>query len=432
MMNLKNITLKNTEVILDENKIVFHQDTSFLFKRYFRENLFINYDFDLNEVPISILNISFVANIYPICWFLGATLKVETLDKNFFYSIEKVKQEFAKFYPEILFRNSKLIVENLEEIDYSSSNKAMLFSGGVDALYTYSGLDSKDVNLIIIHGADIEIQNVEQWEKIKNSTKSLELTKSNPYHFIRSNVRRFYRSKIEKLIFNNNQDWWTLIQHGLSLTSLIAPIAFKNKIGQIYIGSTLDSEKNNIPWGSSYIDNYISWGSSQVIHHGQDANRFNKMRKLCDYFQSKSIVTPFRVCYHNKNTKLNCSKCTKCYRAIITLIVLGKDPRSYGFEIETIHGSVEKFYDNILIYIKKNVFNQAVYFFWLEIAEEMNNENNYPFVFSNEIVELEKYLELKMLLNELKLDRSSLKSQFLEEFGLIRRRYFETINKLIR
>ena len=299
----KNITLKNTEVIVEESKVVFHQETSFLIKPYFRENLFINYDIDLSEVPVSILNIPFVANIYPMCWFLGATLKVKSLDKNFFESIEKVKQEFAKFYPEILFRNSKLIVEQLEETNHVSNNKAMLFSGGVDALYTYSRLDNQDVKLITIHGADIEIQNVSQWEKIKSITKSLELTKSNPYFFIKSNVRRFYRSKTEKLIFNNNQDWWTLIQHGLSLTSLIAPIAYKNNIGEIYIGSTLDTSKDFLPWGSSYIDNYIAWASTQVIHHGQEANRFTKMRLLCDYFQEKKIPTPFRVCYYNKNTK---------------------------------------------------------------------------------------------------------------------------------
>ena len=425
----KNITLKNTEVIVEESKVVFHQETSFLIKPYFRENLFINYDIDLSEVPVSILNIPFVANIYPMCWFLGATLKVKSLDKNFFESIEKVKQEFAKFYPEILFRNSKLIVEQLEETHYAPKNKAMLFSGGVDALYTYSRLDNQDVKLITIHGADIEIQNVAQWEKIKNSTKSLELTKSNPYFFIKSNVRRFYRSKTEKLIFNNNQDWWTLIQHGLSLTSLIAPIAYKNNIGEIYIGSTLDTSKDFLPWGSSYIDNYIAWASTQVIHHGQEANRFTKMRLLCDYFQEKKIPTPFRVCYYNKNTKLNCSKCTKCYRAIITLIVLGKDPRSYGFEIETIHGSIEKFYENILIYIRKNVFNQAVYFYWLEIVEEMNAVSNTPFIFSEEVLEIKKYNELKSLLNELKLDKRTRKSQFVEKMGTFRKYWYKSLNK---
>ncbi len=60
----KNIVLKNTEVILDDSKVVFHQETSFLIKPYFREDLFINYDIDLSEVPISILNIPFVVNIY--------------------------------------------------------------------------------------------------------------------------------------------------------------------------------------------------------------------------------------------------------------------------------------------------------------------------------------------------------------------------------
>lgn len=428
----KNIVLKNTEVILDENKVVFHQETSFLIKPYFRENLFINYDIDLSEVPISILNIPFVANIYPLCWFLGATLKVKTLDKNFFESIEKVKQEFAKFYPEILFRNSKLIVEQLDEIQYTPKNKAMLFSGGVDALYTYSRLDNKDVQLITMHGADIDIQNVAQWEKIKNITKSLELTKNNPNYFIKSNVRRFYRSKVEKLIYNNNQDWWTLIQHGLSLTSLIAPVAYKNGIGEVFIGSTLDAKNELFPWGSSYIDNYITWASTQVIHHGQESNRFNKMKILCDYFDEINLPTPFRVCYHNQNTKLNCSMCAKCYRAIVTLIVLGKDPREYGFEIETMHGSVEKFYDNLLIFIKGNVFNQAVYFYWLEIVEEMNEKNNIPFIFSDEVLEIKKYHKLKELLNKLKIDKSNKKKDFKEKIGVLRTKYYNTLNKYLK
>lgn len=425
----KNIILSNTEVNSSENKIVYIQETSFRLKRYFREDFFIYYDEDLTQVPESILNIAYVANIYPICWFLGATLKVKSLDKNFYHSIEKVKSEFAKFYPEILYRNSSLIVEDIQNIEYSSSNKAMLFSGGVDALYTYSKLNNDNVHLITIHGADIEIHNVAQWEKIKDITRSLELTKNNPNNFIKSNVRRFYRSKVEKLIYDNNQDWWTLIQHGLSLTSLIAPIAYKKGIGELYIGSTLDASKDFLTWGSSYIDNYIAWASTKVIHDGQEANRFDKMRLLCNYFDEKNIPTPFRVCYHNKNTKLNCSMCTKCYRAIVTLIVLGKDPKAYGFEIETIHDTVEKFYDNIIIYIRENVFNQAVYFFWLEIVEEMNKNNNTPFIFADEVLEIKKYNELKRLLDKLKIDKKTKKTKFVEQFGIIRKQWYKFLNK---
>lgn len=425
----KKIILSRTDVNLSENKIVFFQETDSYLKRYFRENLFIHYDIDLTTVPESILNIPFVANVYPICWFLGATLKVKTLDKNFFLSIEKVKQEFAKFYPEILSKKSRLIVENLETIEYSNHNEAMLFSGGVDALYTYSKLNTTDIQLVTIHGADIEIQNLAQWEKIKSVTKSLVLTQNNPNYFIRSNVRRFYKSKVEKLIYNNTQDWWTLIQHGLALTAFLSPIAYKNNIGKVYIGSTFEFSRNNMTWGSSYIDNFIAWGSTNIVHHGQDANRLEKMKFLCDYFERINIPTPFRVCYHHLNTKLNCSKCAKCYRAILTLIILGKDPRMYGFEVDIDNNSVEKFYDNLMQFIKKNVFNQAVYFYWLEIVDEMNMSNTPPFIFLDEILEMKKIDELNVLLKNLKIKKKTWKAICKEKTGTLRNKWYKMLNE---
>mgnify|MGYP006180266213 CR=1 FL=1 len=81
------------------------------------------------------------------------------------------------------------------------------------------------------------------------------------------------------------------------------------------------------------------------------------MKFLSDYFEKVNIQTPFRVCYHHLNNKLNCSVCTKCYRAIITLIILGKDPRKYGFDVINENHSIDIFYDNLMNFIKKNVFN---------------------------------------------------------------------------
>ncbi|MCK6608011.1 MAG: hypothetical protein L6Q46_06860 [Flavobacterium sp.] len=406
----KNIILTKTIRNLNENKVVYFQETEVKFQPYFNENLFVQYDFDLSDIPDSILNIPFVANLYPICWFLGATLKVKTLDENFYLSIEKIKQEFAKFYPEIITKKSQLLVENFETISYNTNQSAMLFSGGVDALYTYSRLDSDKIQLVTIHGADIEIDNTSQWQKIQEVNRMLPLTIDNPKLFLRSNVRDFYTFKVEKLIYNNTQDWWTLLQHGLSLTSLLAPITYKDGIEKVYIGSTLDSTKETMPWGSSYIDNFIAWGNTNVIHHGQEANRFDKMRLLCDYFEEKKIPTPFRVCYHHLNTKLNCSHCTKCYRAIITLIVLGKDPREFGFEIPSKDNSVAIFYDKLIEVIEKQVFNQAVYFYWLEIYNEMVKKETKPFVFFDVTLETAKLEAIKNLLTHLQTKPKSWKT----------------------
>ena len=425
----KNIILKKTDINTSENKIVYFQETDRSLKPYFNENLFVQYDIDLNNIPESILNISYVANVYPICWFLGATLKVKTLDKNFFLSIEKVKHEFAKYYPEILTKKSQLLVENFEAITYNSNQSAMLFSGGVDALYTYSRLDSDEIQLITIHGADIEIDNTSQWEKIQEVNRKLPLTLKNTKHFLRSNVRDFYAFKVEKLIYNNTQDWWTLLQHGLSLTSLLAPIAYKNEIGKVYIGSTLDTSKETMPWGSSYIDNFIAWGNTNVIHHGQEANRFHKMRLLCDYFEEKRIPTPFRVCYHHLNTKLNCSQCTKCYRAIVSLIVLGKDPREFGFEIPSKDNSVEIFYDKLIEVIQKQVFNQAVYFYWIEIYDEMIKKETKPFIFHDTILETSKLEAIKKLLTQLQTKPKSWKTTRRDIKSNIRTSWFRLRNR---
>jgi hypothetical protein len=130
------------------------------------------------------------------------------------------------------------------------------------------------------------------------------------------------------------------------------------------------------------------------------------------------------------NTKLNCSICAKCYRAIITLIILGKDPRKYGFEIEITTNSVELFYDNLAIFIQKNVFNQSVYFYWLEILDEMNKNNNSPFIFFNEAIEIKKINELNDLLQKLKFKKKTWKTSIKENLNSYRKKWFQTINKL--
>ena len=183
-------------------------------------------------------------------------------------------------------------------------------------------------------------------------------------------------------------------------------------------------------WGSSYIDNLIAFGSTEVIHHGQDANRLEKMRYLTNYFEKVNLPTPFRVCYHQSNTKLNCSVCAKCYRAILTLILLGKDPRVYGFTMEMSSNSMEQYYDNLAEYIQKVVFRQSVYYYWLEIYEEMNTTNQAPFIFFNKVIETQKINELKSLLQQLKFKKKRWNNLIMEKLDHHRTKWFEILHSI--
>ena len=196
--------------------------------KYFnsKESFYCHYDIDVSEISESIAIIPFLANIAPIAWFAGFSIELNEVDKDFIEALEIIKNEFSNDYPNIDFSCSKIQAKKLVKNNYVATESAMLFSGGVDAYATYFRHYKENPDLITVHGADVEIEDVKQWNRVVQLNENEELLKKNIKHYIKSNLRDFYSHKVDLLL--PDLGWWGKVQHGLALNGLIAPISVVN------------------------------------------------------------------------------------------------------------------------------------------------------------------------------------------------------------
>lgn len=346
--------------------------------KYFndKEPFYVQYQEAITSVPESLAVIPFLANVMPIAWFVGFDVVVNELDETFYQSLQNLKAEFSKYYPQIMSNNNNNLILNKVIGNSSKSTKvknAMLFSAGVDAYTTYLRHFEEELDLITIHGADIKTSDFQQWNDLMMYMDTNEIIAQNRKHYIKSNIRDFITFEVDKLV---DYGWWGKIQHGLALTTLSAPIAFLHSFKIIYIASTRSIQQEFSPWGSMpQTDNLIKWGDSSISHDGYELSRFMKVKtilNISNYFLEKPQI---RVCYNEHKNTLNCNTCEKCCRTIFSILLKGKDPNKYGFIAD---GS---FYDLVVAKIKNGFSTHGTRMYWEEM---LSNYNEHEFFFFNQ------------------------------------------------
>ncbi|WP_159090803.1 hypothetical protein [Aquimarina aquimarini] len=335
------------------------------------------YDIDVSTVPISIAVIPFLSNMLPISWFSDFTIKVNELDEDFYQAMQQVKIEFQKQFPEYELKG-ELIVNTLVKNTIKGDKSAMLFSGGVDAYATYIRVFDKTPDLVTIHGADIEIEDHSQWKDFTDFVESETLLEKNKKVFIETNVRKFYTYQVELLL--KDIGWWGKVQHGLSLIGSLAPVSYIYSYTSVYIASSY-TEQINIAWGSTpEIDEKISWGSVRVFHDGYDLQRQDKVDLITAFARKTATAFKLRVCYSENREEFNCSRCEKCYRTILGIILNGNDPNHFGFEVD------KRVYSNMFETLHIGSASRGLQYFWWELMEKAKKSKDI-FIFDDEKIE---------------------------------------------
>lgn len=388
-MNLKILSIR----IIDGKKIEYNYSIDDGIKKYFNLNdpFYVEYDVDISNVPESILVIPFLANIAPIAWFAGFDIIADVVDETFYTSLHTIKNVFLENYPSIKNLTSNLKAKKLERKSYTNNSIALLFSGGVDAYTTYLRHYSKKPDLITIHGADVELKDELQWNRVIEINRSETLLDDNRKLYLKSNLRTFYNHNVDLLL--PELGWWGKIQHGLALNGIIAPLSIVRYYSYVYIASSY-TDNVSIKWGSApEIDNNIAWGSTKVVHDGYEMKRQEKVDYIINTTHKLNKTINLRVCYSTSNTSINCCKCEKCYRTIIGIILANENPNKYGFAV------TENVYDKILTMFSKGFSSQGMQYFWWEILQKIETENAF-FVFKDEEIELNKMNGIKLLIKK--------------------------------
>jgi len=377
MLKIKGLKYSNSG-----KKITYNYNYSKAISKYFnsKEPFFVSYDVDVREVPESIAIIPFLANLAPISWFAGFNIHIEKLDKVFYESICDIKREYEKYYPEIKKIDSEIVVGKIEHNKMLGNRSAMLFSGGVDAYSSLFRHYDSYPDLITVHGPDIDLADSTQWNRVVESNKKQQFLKNYDNLYIKSNLRLFYTYKVNYLL--KNAEWWSKIQYGLGLTSLLAPLSFLKNYNKIYIASTRSKFMKFLPWGSMpETDNKIAWSGLSVIHDGFDLSRQDKLEIIIKMYNKFNLYgDAIRVCYSELNKSINCSKCEKCVRTSFGIMLLGGNPCDFGFDVD------ESIYNEIKKITSKEFGTSGVLNYWTELLN-LSKQKEDIFIFKNKNLE---------------------------------------------
>lgn len=328
-----------TQIVKNEKKIEIYFQTTKALNKYFNTNVF-TYEssiYDLSLIPDSILVIPFVANVIPIIWITNSELRVPSLDETFFHSLNDIKKGYQNMYPKISFRG-KLSIELIQNNLYKPKGKIVLFSGGIDAICTTLRHINENIELLTLWGsADYPTNNPEIWNIHLNDLKEFANKMHLNISYIKTNFTEFipcgYRI-LDQLLKPSTLHWWHDIQHGIGILGHVAPIAFLKQLETVYIASSYDIERQPYTCASDpSIDNFVKYGSTQVIHDGYELNRQDKISYIVQKTKELSLDINVHVCLH-QNLRSNCCHCEKCYRTILGLLVEGADPNKFGFNIK--------------------------------------------------------------------------------------------------
>ncbi len=320
-------------ITVSENgrKVEYDYSVSKDIEKYFRvENPFyVRYDQDISDTPKSLLIIPLLSNLMPMSWFVGFDVHIEECDKTFDNSLKALKNQFHIFFPDKPL-TGELHIKTLVPNKIDGENTSLLFSGGLDSYDSLIRNLKKDPYLISIHGADVEIADTVRWNKFVQFNNEENILNHERLFYIESNLREFYTYRVDLL---TNLGWWGGIQHGMALLGVLAPLTYKYGITDVRIAASATYEVS-YSWGSSpKIDENMKWANTLVTHDGYDQRRTDKIDNVVDFVKTHDQNLKLRVCFAEERSGYNCSKCHKCQRTMLSLILSNADPKEYGFDV---------------------------------------------------------------------------------------------------
>lgn len=328
--------IKIEKIYKKDNKIEILFSTSKNMSIFFTDNNFwLEYNFNIEKIPDSVVVIPFLSNILPIAWLNNSEIILDEIDKDFFESINNFKQGYITMYPMLEFFDIKISYKKLIKNQKNKTRNTRIgafFSGGVDAYATlFSHIDEKPT-LITVWGADISTSNQDGWNKMKTNVSNAANQYNLDIEFIKSNFKEFLNSpELNKIVNQSGDKWWHGFQHGIGLISLAAPISIKRELSLIYIAASYTKHDKVTCASHPNIDEHIRFCATKIHHDQYELNREMKINKIISVANKLNTYPNIHVCWENTSGE-NCCKCEKCCRTIIEIMLANNHPQKYGFQ----------------------------------------------------------------------------------------------------
>ena len=204
---------------------------------------------------------------------------------------------------------------------------ALCFSGGVDSFFSLRAAGRTVDVLVFVHGFDVKPDDVERAATIEEHLKGVAREVGIRSIVIRTNLRthpsfrtcpwiRTYGGALAAIGHLLSEEWGTLLV------------------------SSSYSYSDARPSGSHWELDPLWSGAGLVVDHvGAESSRTDKLAALKDH---PLVQRYLRVCWENRSSRLNCSRCEKCIRNEVVLAALGAlesfqvfdDPRTLAERID--------------------------------------------------------------------------------------------------
>lgn len=193
----------------------------------------------------------------------------------------------------------------------------MAFSGGVDSCFTawrhrkgLAGRRTRNLlSAVFVHGFDVPLSRKTTYDNLEKRNRLLLSTIGMDLIPLLTNYR-------EMLV-----GWGD--SYAAALLSALA--LFQKKFDTALLGSSKPYSvmDPNAVWGSNPAsDPLLSSDSFRVLY---DGGRFSRLEKLAVVARWPEALRFLHVCWENNKTELNCCRCEKCIRTILSLRLLGLD-----------------------------------------------------------------------------------------------------------
>lgn len=337
--------------------------------------LYVEYPsgYKISDVPAAILAVPFVTSFLPVSMLLGFGIKVKNLDKTFAESVSDIKKAYKTMFP-YLDLNFEVKSEAVVDCNYSpKGGNSLFFTGGMDATSALVEVANEHPLLVNIWGGDIGTSDNSSHENLEKYLEEVVKSLNTEYTFIKSNCREMYNEgKVTrlcalKILPWQNHGWWASIAHILSMSGLIAPLAYLRKTGTHYIASSYDQKSKIFDANNDTLLAAIRFGSCKLIPVDSNIERNDKAKKIIDFCNNTGSKFELKVCWYRKSGK-NCSHCEKCYRTMLEIYANHGDPNKFGFMF-TKQTCLE-----IKHFLETEYVNKG---FWEPIQKRFNQERSY-------------------------------------------------------
>lgn len=308
-----------------------------------------NFDCQLQNVPLSILQLPISLYLIPLTYFYNVELVIPEMDKVLYDNLPAIYDAYSKIYGP--FKNEwrgKITVQKIVEntpVENAKYDKIVFFSGGVDACH--AGINNPGRRSLLVSIPDIETQAknegplreekfalIKGFSKIVNSDWLLISNNFNASLYNYQTIQSHLGKELGLCSIAYNYDGWAGIRY-IPNICCVAPITYLTGVKTLVMGSSFEQIEDvmqiNYDGSNPDITNSIKFLNTEFSEHdGPQVRRSKKACNIIDWCKNHNVTTKMWACF--RDGSVQCGYCAKCVRTQLNILCAGENPKDWGFE----------------------------------------------------------------------------------------------------